>query len=69
MTALYRSVGRTLSIEWMETPPELRDRYQYFTEARMQRLRAAGYDRPFASVEEGVRDYVERYLATGDPYR
>jgi ADP-L-glycero-D-manno-heptose 6-epimerase len=69
MTALYRSVGRELTVRWMETPLELRDRYQYFTEARMQRLRAAGYARPFASVEAGVRDYVERYLAGADPYR
>jgi ADP-L-glycero-D-manno-heptose 6-epimerase len=69
MTALYRSVGKTLSVDWMDTPVELRDRYQYFTEARMQRLRAAGYTKPFASVEEGVRHYVEHYLATEDPYR
>jgi ADP-L-glycero-D-manno-heptose 6-epimerase len=69
MTALYRSVDRKLTVDWIDTPPELRDRYQYFTEARMQRLRAAGYVRPFASVEEGVRDYVERYLTAEDPYR
>jgi ADP-L-glycero-D-manno-heptose 6-epimerase len=69
MTALYRSVGRELTVRWMDTPLELRDRYQYFTEARMQRLRAAGYARPFASVEEGVREYVERYLSREDPYR
>ena len=69
MTALYAAVGRELRVQWMETPPELRDRYQYFTEAKMERLRSAGYDRGFAPVEEGVRDYVERYLVTGDPYR
>jgi ADP-L-glycero-D-manno-heptose 6-epimerase len=69
MTALYRAVGRELTVEWVDTPPELRDRYQYFTEARMARLRAAGYLAPFAPVEEGVRDYVERFLATDEPYR
>ena len=69
MTALYRSVGRTLTVDWMDTPLELRDRYQYFTEARMDRLRRAGYAKSFASVEEGVRDYVERYLSTDEPYR
>jgi ADP-L-glycero-D-manno-heptose 6-epimerase len=35
----------------------------------MERLRAAGYDRPATPLEEGVRDYVQRYLATADPYR
>lgn len=69
MGALYDAVGVELRVEWVDTPMELRDRYQYFTEARMEKLRAAGYDRPFASVEEGVRDYVERFLATDDPYR
>jgi ADP-L-glycero-D-manno-heptose 6-epimerase len=48
---------------------EIRDRYQYFTQAEMGRLREAGYDRPFRTVEEGVRDFVERHLATDDPYR
>jgi ADP-L-glycero-D-manno-heptose 6-epimerase len=56
-------------VAWVDTPVELRDRYQYFTEAKMDRLAAAGYRKPFASVEEGVRDYVGRYLATDEPYR
>jgi ADP-L-glycero-D-manno-heptose 6-epimerase len=50
-------------------PPELRDQYQYFTQARMERFRAAGYQAPFASLEEGVTDYVTGFLATADPYR
>jgi ADP-L-glycero-D-manno-heptose 6-epimerase len=69
MGALYGALGREPSITWTDVPPELRERYQYFTEARMERLRAAGYVRPFLSVEEGVRDYVQRFLATDDPYR
>jgi ADP-L-glycero-D-manno-heptose 6-epimerase len=69
MRSLYGSLGRELRVEWVDTPPELHDRYQYYTEARMERLRAAGYSAAFAPVEEGVRDYVERYLSTGDPYR
>ena len=56
-------------LEWIDTPVEIRDRYQYFTQAEMGRLRAAGYDAPFLDVEEGVGDYVTRYLATDDPYR
>ncbi|MGD2067592.1 MAG: ADP-glyceromanno-heptose 6-epimerase [Gemmatimonadota bacterium] len=69
MGALYDAVGRELRVEWVDTPEAIRDRYQYFTEADMEKLRSAGYDRPFASVEEGVGDYVERFLATDDPYR
>jgi ADP-L-glycero-D-manno-heptose 6-epimerase len=50
-------------------PEELRARYQYFTQARMDRLRAAGYQKPFTTLEDGVADYVRRYLAKDDPYR
>lgn len=69
MRALYQAVGRPLEVEWIDIPEQIRDRYQYFTEADVSALRAAGYDRPFLSVEEGVRDYVQGYLATDDPYR
>jgi ADP-L-glycero-D-manno-heptose 6-epimerase len=69
MGALYDAVGQELSIDWVDTPLAIRDRYQYFTQANMERLRAAGYDRPFVSVAEGVRDYVDRHLGTDDPYR
>jgi len=68
MGALYAAVGRELRIEWKDTPEEIRDRYQYFTQAEMGRLREAGYGRPFCSVEEGVADYVAHHLATDDPY-
>lgn len=69
MSALYEAVGQPLSVSWIDTPEEIRDKYQYFTEADMTKLREAGYDRPFASVEEGVADYVERFLSRDDPYR
>jgi len=69
MAALYSSVGESLEVQWEDTPAEIRDRYQYFTQAEMGRLRAAGYDRPFRPVEEGVADYVHHHLATDDPYR
>jgi ADP-L-glycero-D-manno-heptose 6-epimerase len=67
--ALYRALGREPQIEYIDTPPAIRDKYQYFTEARMDRLRAAGYDKPATSLEDGVRDYVTTYLAAADPYR
>jgi ADP-L-glycero-D-manno-heptose 6-epimerase len=50
-------------------PPAIRDKYQYFTEARMDRLRAAGYPKPMTPLEEGIGDYVRTYLSQSDPYR
>jgi ADP-L-glycero-D-manno-heptose 6-epimerase len=67
--AVFRALGKEPRIAFVDTPAEIRDRYQYFTEARMGRLRAAGYDRPATPLEDGVRDYIERYLAAADPYR
>jgi ADP-L-glycero-D-manno-heptose 6-epimerase len=67
--AVYRALGREPKIEFVDTPIEIRDRYQYFTEARMERLRAAGYDKPTTTLEDGVRDYVTSFLAAADPYR
>jgi ADP-L-glycero-D-manno-heptose 6-epimerase len=69
MEALYQAVGRPLSVDWVDIPEPMRDRYQYFTEADMSALRVAGYNRPFMSIEDGVRDYVQSFLATADPYR
>jgi ADP-L-glycero-D-manno-heptose 6-epimerase len=66
--ALFRAAGREPRIEWKDTPPEIRGSYQYFTQADMGKLLGAGYERPFASVEEGVTDYVLNYLAK-DAYR
>lgn len=67
--ALFAALGRPPRIVYRDMPEALRAHYQYFTEARMQRLRAAGYTRPCTSVEQGVRHYVERYLSQPDPYR
>jgi ADP-L-glycero-D-manno-heptose 6-epimerase len=69
MSALYGAVGQELRVIWVDTPEEIRSRYQYFTQADMAKLREAGYTEPFASVEDGVRDYVERFLTKDDPYR
>ncbi len=67
--ALCAALGQPPRIEYVEMPPEVRAHYQYFTEARMQRLRAAGYTGAFTPLEEGVREYVQRYLSQPDPYR
>ena len=69
MESLCAALDRELTVQWVDTPAEIRDRYQYYTQAELGRLRAAGYDRPFLSVEEGVGGYVKSYLATDDPYR
>jgi ADP-L-glycero-D-manno-heptose 6-epimerase len=67
--ALFAAAGRAPAIEFIEMPPELIEKYQYFTQARMDHLRSAGYARPFTSLEEGIADYVGHYLAANDPYR
>ena len=67
--ATFRAVGREPVFEFVDTPVEIRDKYQYFTEARMERLREAGYDKPFTALEDGVADYVTNFLARPDPYR
>lgn len=58
--ATFASMGRPVDIEFVPTPEDIRERYQYFTQADMGRLVNAGYDRPFTSLEDGVADYVER---------
>ena len=67
--ALFAAVGRDENIRYVPTPEAIREKYQYFTEARMERLHAAGYDKPFTSLEDGVARYVTDFLATSDPYR
>ena len=66
--AVYRALGKEPMIDFVPTPEDIRDKYQYFTEARMDRIRAAGYAHPATPLEEGVRRYVQDFLATGDPY-
>jgi ADP-L-glycero-D-manno-heptose 6-epimerase len=57
--AVAAAVGRPPKVGFVDTPAELRDKYQYFTQADISKLRAAGFDRPFHSLEEGVRDFVQ----------
>jgi ADP-L-glycero-D-manno-heptose 6-epimerase len=66
---VFAAAGRNAAIEYAPMPPAIRDKYQYFTEARMERLRQAGYTAPMTSLEEGIGDYVGRYLSQTDPYR
>jgi ADP-L-glycero-D-manno-heptose 6-epimerase len=67
--ALFRAAEREERIEFIDLPQGLAAHYQYFTEARMERLAAAGYGKPFTSLEAGIARYVRDYLGTTDPYR
>jgi ADP-L-glycero-D-manno-heptose 6-epimerase len=69
VTALFRALGREPNIVYFDMPEAIRDRYQYFTRANMERLRQAGYDRQFTPLEAGVADYATRFLAAADRYR
>lgn len=67
--AVMTSMGREPSIEYIDMPQDLLGKYQYFTQATMQKLRdEAGYTLPFHTLEEGVADYVQNYLMQPDPY-
>jgi ADP-L-glycero-D-manno-heptose 6-epimerase len=66
--ALFAALGKEPQIDFVDTPADIRDKYQYFTEADMAKLRAIGYDRPFRTLEEGVADYVRHYLLPGAYY-
>jgi len=63
--ATFAALGVPPRIRFVDMPEGLRARYQYATEARMDRLRTAGYRSPFTTLADGVRRYVERLLATG----
>lgn len=60
--ATFKALGKEPHIEFIDTPIDIRDKYQYFTEANMAKLNAQGYTTPFTSLEDGVEDYVKKYL-------
>ncbi len=67
-TNVMASMGKIPHITYIDMPEDLKGKYQYFTEAPMEKLRAAGYTAPMTSLEEGIRDYVRNYLMQADPY-
>lgn len=67
--ATFAAVGKEPQITYVDMPEVIRDRYQYFTQARMDRVRELGFDGQSTPLEEGVRRYVQSYLATDDPWR
>ncbi len=68
--AVYQALGTEPRIEYVPTPQPIRDRYQYFTEARMDRLAAVGFPlETMTSLEDAVTQYVQGYLSAPEPYR
>jgi ADP-L-glycero-D-manno-heptose 6-epimerase len=63
--ALFSALGREPRIEYVEMPETIRDKYQYFTEAKIDKLRSAGYAQPITPLADSVRDYVQNYLLPG----
>ena len=61
-TAVFDSLNLTPNIEYIDTPIDIRDKYQYYTQADMSKLKAVGYGIPFHTLEEGTKDYVQNYL-------
>ncbi|MBY0406636.1 MAG: ADP-glyceromanno-heptose 6-epimerase, partial [Rickettsiales bacterium] len=66
--AIFTAIGRAPNIHYFDMPETLIANYQYFTEANIGKLRAAGYTDGFASVQEGIQDFVQNYLQKPDPY-
>ncbi|MBR6272779.1 MAG: hypothetical protein IKR29_04315, partial [Bacteroidales bacterium] len=60
----FKAMGRETDIEFIDTPVNIRDKYQYFTEANINKLRNAGYHETFTTLEDGTRDYVNFLLAS-----
>ncbi len=69
ITAMFGALGRAPAIEYVDMPPAIRDQYQYFTQAKVENLRRAGYNAGFTPLEEGVDRYVKSFLDRTDRYR
>jgi ADP-L-glycero-D-manno-heptose 6-epimerase len=65
VTSLFNAVGKPLNIEYIDLPPHLAEKYQYFTEANLTKIKNAGYNQATTSLEDGVSDYVKNYLLKG----
>lgn len=66
--SVFNELKKPTQIEWVDVPENLRARYQYFTEAKMDRFLSMGFSRPQWSLEAGVKDYVNNYLKQPDPF-
>lgn len=64
----FKSLSKSPKIEWIDVPENIRNQYQYFTEAKMDRLFEAGLSQPEWPLEKGIQDYYQNYLMKEDPY-
>jgi ADP-L-glycero-D-manno-heptose 6-epimerase len=64
----FKATNVKEQIDFIDTPADIRDKYQYFTEADMEKLISIGYNKPFSSLEDGIDDYVKNYLMEGKYY-
>ncbi len=62
VNALFNAVGKPVKIEYIDLPENLREKYQYFTEADLSKIKSAGYNKQTTTLEDGVNDYVKNYL-------
>jgi ADP-L-glycero-D-manno-heptose 6-epimerase len=65
VTAVFAAMGRKPKIEYVDMPDSIRNQYQYFTRAEMDKLRDAGYDKEITSLEDAIKDYIQNYLQQG----
>lgn len=66
--AVFSVMGKPVNIEYVDMPESIRGKYQYFTQAKMEKFRNAGYSEDTTSLEDGIADYVKNYLLTDEPY-
>ena len=66
--ATFSDLNKIRNISFIDTPEDIREKYQYFTQGDMQKLKSIGYKKPFSTLENGVKDYVKSYLIKGEYY-
>ncbi len=66
--AIFKAINKSKNIVYIDTPVDIRDKYQYYTCANMNKIRAIGFDKQFHSLENGVKDYIENYLLSNNHY-
>ncbi|MCP4553373.1 MAG: ADP-glyceromanno-heptose 6-epimerase [Bacteroidetes bacterium] len=67
-TATFKALNKKVDINFIDTPEDIRQKYQYFTEANMKKLKNIGYTQPFYSLENGINEYVQGYLVRNSYY-
>ena len=68
VNAVFKSMGKKTNIEYIDMPEDIREKYQYFTQAELKKLRDAGYQEKCSELEDAIDDYVRNYLLTDDPF-